>query len=212
MPGVSSSVNSGMTRRNLLAVLMAQPLLAARSRISKNRVSAVTDEIGSTQSQAVEFAKRFNMQWVELRKIPGTDKEFVSLTAPELKRYAAELGENKIKVSMLHTSSPKPEAIDAALTLGAAKLLVPAGVVIVSSPTARALTPAGVDWNPGKDAAQPARGTVLNVRIPSLMEMNWRRVLEALERDNYQGEICLETPPDKADEAIRELMHFVGEL
>jgi hypothetical protein len=205
-------VTRSLTRRNLLAILMAQPLLAAKSHITRNRVSAVTDEIGASQSEAVDFAKRFNLQWVELRKVPGTDKEFASLTAPELKRYAAELGGNKMKVSMLHTSSPKPEAIDAALTLGAAKLLVPAGIVVVASAGARALTPAGVDWNPGKDAAQPAKGSILNVRIPSLMEMNWRRVLEAIERDNYQGEICLETQREKADEAMRELMHFVGEL
>jgi hypothetical protein len=201
-------VDSHMTRRHLVAVLAAYPLLAAKSHIGKNRVSAVTDEIGASQSEAVEFAKRFNLQWVELRKVPGTTKEFAALTSPELKRHAAELGENKLRVSLLHSSAPKPEALEAALTLGAVKLLVPAGIVVVSSPEARALTPAGVDWDP----TQPAKGRVLNVRIPSLIEMNWRRLLEGLERDNYQGEICLETTPEKADEAMRELMHFIGEL
>jgi hypothetical protein len=201
-----------VNRRNLLALLAAYPLLAAKSHIGKNRVSAVTDEIGGTQSDAIEFAKHFNLQWVELRKVPGTSKEFATLAAPELKRYAAELGGNKLKVSVLHTSAPKPEAIDAALTLDAVKLLVPAGIVVVGSPEARAFTPAGVDWNPEKDPEQPSRGRVLNVRIPSLAERNWRTVLERLERDNYQGEICLETTLEKADEAMRELMHFIGEL
>jgi hypothetical protein len=194
-----------VNRRYLLTLLTAYPLLAAKSHIGKNRVSAVTDEIGSSQSGAIDFARHFNLQWVELRKVPGSGKEFASLTAPELKRYAAELGENKIKVSVLHTSTPKPEALDAALTLGAGKLLVPDGIVIVGS---RTLTPAGIDWDP----TQPPKGRVLNVRIPSLTQMNWRRVLEGLERDNYQGEICLETTPEKADEAMRELMHFIGEL
>jgi hypothetical protein len=203
---------SRMTRRHIFALLAAHRLPAAKSHIGKNRVSAVTDEIGASQSEAIEFTKRFSLQWVELRRIPGTDKEFAALTAPELKRYAAELATNKIKVSVLHTSTPKPEAIDAALTLGAGKLLVPAGIVIVASPGGRAFTPPGVDWNPGKDPSQPAKGSILNVRIQSLLEMNWRRVLEALERDNYQGEICLETPLDKADDAMRELMHFIGEL
>jgi len=194
-----------MTRRQLLAVFAASPLLAARSRIGKNRVSAVTDEIGASQSDAVALAKRFNLQWVELRKVPGTNKDFAALTSPELKRYAAELEENKLKVSVLHA---KPEAIDAARALGAMKLLVPAGIVMVASP----LAPAGIDWDPVKTPEQPPKGRVLNVRIQSLTEMNWRRVLEALERDNYQGEICLETTPDKADDAMRELMHFIGEL
>ncbi len=193
-------------------LLGAYPLMGAKSRLSKNSVSAVTDEIAASQSDAVDFAKHFNLQWVELRNIPGTNKEFASLPAPELKRYAAELGANKLKVSVLHTKTPKPEAIDAALTLGAGKLLVPAGIVIVASPGARSLTPAGVDWDATQPVDQPVKGRVLNVRIPSLVEMNWRRVLEGLQRDNYQGQICLETTPDKADDAMRELMHFVGEL
>lgn len=197
-----------MTRRQLLAVFAASPLLAARSRIGKNRVSAVTDEIGASQSEAVAFAKKFSLQSIELRKVPGTNKDFAALTSPELKRCAAELGESKLKVSVLHAAGAKPEVLAAAQALGAGKLLVPAGIVVVASP----LTPPGIDWDPVKVAEQPPKGRVLNVRIPSLIEMNWRRVLEALERDNYQGEICLETTPDKADDAMRELMHFIGEL
>jgi len=197
-----------MTRRQLLAVLAASPLLAARSRIGKNRVSAVTDEIAGSQSDAVAFAKKFSLQWVELRKVPGTKRDFASLTFPELKGYAAELGENKLKVSVLHAAAATPATIEAAQGLGAGKLLVPAGIVVVASP----LAPPGIDWDPAKVAEQPPKGRVLNVRIQSLTEMNWRRVLEALERDNYQGEICLETTPDKADDAMRELMHFIGEL
>ena len=192
-----------VTRRHLFTLLAASPLLDAKSHIGKNRVSAVTDEVGASQSEAVEFAKRFNLQWVELRKVPGTNKEFASLTQPELKRYAAELASNKLKVSVLHASALKPEVTAAALTVGATRLLIPAGIVVVGT-----LTPAGIDWDP----TQPPTGRVLNVRIPSLTEKNWRRVLEGLERDNYQGEICLETTPEKADEAMRELMHFIGEL
>jgi hypothetical protein len=146
---------------------------------------------------------------VELRKVPGTNKDFAALTSPELKRYAAELEENKLKVSVLHA---KPEAMDAARALGAMKLLVPAGIVMVATPLAAPVAPPGIDWDPVKTPEQPPKGRVLNVRIQSLVEMNWRRVLEALERDNYQGEICLETTPDKADDAMRELMHFIGEL
>ena len=201
-----------MTRRNLLALLAVHPLLAARSHIGKNRVSAVTDEIAGSQFGAVTFAKGFYLEWVELRNVPGTNREFVSLTPPELRRYAAELGANKLKVSVLHASAPKPEALDAAIALGATRLLVPAGIVLAASPEARTFTPAGADWNPGEDPERPSGTRLLNVRIPSLMEMNWRRVLEALEHDNYQGQICLETTPDKADDAMRELMHFIGEL
>ena len=40
----------------------------------------------------------------ELRNVPETKKEFAFLTEPELKRWAAELAANKLKVSFLNTS------------------------------------------------------------------------------------------------------------
>jgi len=97
-----------VTRRQLLAgaaaSMSARSLLAVKSQITKARISAITDEIGRTQSDAIAFAKLYGLQWIELRNVPETKKEFASLTQPELKGYAAELSGNGLKVSLLKTS------------------------------------------------------------------------------------------------------------
>ena len=97
-----------MTRRTVLATaagsLIVRNLNAARSHITKSRVSAITDEIGRTQTDALAFAKQNGLQWVELRTVPESKKEFAFLSEPELKRYATELAANKLKVSLLKTS------------------------------------------------------------------------------------------------------------
>jgi sugar phosphate isomerase/epimerase len=96
-----------MTRRELLAgaagILAASPLSAFKSRITKANISAITDEIGKTQADAIVFAHQYGLQWVELRNVPETKKEFAFLSEPELKKWAAELGANKLKVSFLNT-------------------------------------------------------------------------------------------------------------
>src|SRR5260370_834648 len=96
-----------MTRRELLAgaagVLAASPLQALKSRLTKANISAITDEIGKTQADAIAFAQQYGLQWVELRTVPETKKEFAFLTEPELKRWAAELGANKLRVSFLNS-------------------------------------------------------------------------------------------------------------
>jgi hypothetical protein len=147
-----------LTQPDLLAcsaaILGARTLQAAKTRITKSRISAITDEIGPAQADAIAFAKQFGLQWVELRNVPGTKKEFAFLSEPELKRYAAELAANKIKSSLLKTSLLK---------------------------------------------SSPGRGK------------------EAIGRDGYQGEISLATEIfdgtfDKANDAMREVMHIVGEL
>jgi len=78
--------------------------LGAKSHITKARIAAITDEIGKTQADAVAFAKQFSLQWVELRNVPESGKEFAALPEAELKRYAAELSASKLKVSLLKTS------------------------------------------------------------------------------------------------------------
>src|ERR1039458_1059960 len=96
-----------VSRRDLLAcsaaLLGARALLAAKARINKSRVSAITDEIGRTQDEALEFAKRYALQWVELRNVPGTNHEFAFLPETELKRHAAALAATKLKVDRTST-------------------------------------------------------------------------------------------------------------
>ena len=97
-----------MTRRDLLAgasaLTLAGRLRAAKSHLTKARVSAITDELSRTQAGALEFAKKHGLQMLELRTVPETKKDFAFLTAPELKEYATALAAAKIKVSLLKTS------------------------------------------------------------------------------------------------------------
>lgn len=97
-----------VSRRDLLAysaaLLGATGLLNAKGHLAKSRVSAITDEIGPTQGDAIAFAKQYGLQWVDLRNVPGSKDEYAFLPAPELKEYATELVANKLKVSVLRTS------------------------------------------------------------------------------------------------------------
>jgi sugar phosphate isomerase/epimerase len=96
------------TRRDLVAgvaaLLAVRRVEGAKSRITKSRISAITDESGRTQTEAIAFAKQHGLQWVELRTVPESKKEFALLSEPELKRYDTELAANKLKVSLLKTS------------------------------------------------------------------------------------------------------------
>jgi len=107
----ASTTHSPITRRHLLAgaaaLAAAAPLCAFKSRIAKGSISAITDEIGKTQADAIDFAHHYELSWIELRNLPETGKEFAKMTEPELKRSAAELASNKLKVSFLNTSMMK---------------------------------------------------------------------------------------------------------
>jgi sugar phosphate isomerase/epimerase len=101
-------VIGNITRRGFVAgsatLLQAQWARAGNLHITKAKISAITDEIGRTQGDAIAFAKQYGLQWVELRNVPESGKEFAKLPEAELKRYAAELAANKLKVSLLKTS------------------------------------------------------------------------------------------------------------
>jgi sugar phosphate isomerase/epimerase len=281
---IAWSYHRSVTRRDwiagAIAALGASRLQAARSHITKGRVGAITDEIGVTQAEAVADAKQLNLQWVDLRYLPGTSKEFATLTDPELKRYAAELAGNKLKVSVLRAGmkSDPAQSIHAASILGANGVRISTGArasdpakalpdiartLSEATPMAEAakvrlliannamqnvgtsaeskaimeLLPSkwiGLDWTPREAAmlgetpwpdgyAQLPKGRIFHATVQALdlsdgpSFINWRRILEAMERDGFQGEIGLETRgPDgafqKSDEPMRDLLHIVGEL
>jgi sugar phosphate isomerase/epimerase len=296
-------VSGTLTRRDLLAystaMLSARGMHAAKAYITKDRISAITDEIGLTQADAIAFAKQHGLQWVELRNVPGSNREFAFLTEPELKRFAAELAANKLKVSLLRTSllkfpwPPDPNAdakrwdrrrddlvraITAAQIFGVDKIRVFTGarladpamaypaivrtmeelippaenakirLVIENEPSQNIGTCAelkaimdllpsksiGFNWDPQNALALNETGwptgyvrlpkaRMLNVQIKAEglsggpRQINWRAVMEAMERDGYQGEISVATEIfdgtfEKANDAIREVMHIVGKL
>ena len=69
-----------VTRRELLgystAFLAASRLSGGKTRITKASISAITDEIGKTQADAIAFAKQYGLEWVELRAVPRNEEEF----------------------------------------------------------------------------------------------------------------------------------------
>jgi sugar phosphate isomerase/epimerase len=296
-------VIGNVTRRDLLAysacLLGTRGLhaekRAAKNHITKSRVSAITDEMGRTQEDALAFAKQYPLQWVELRNVPGSNREFASLSEPELMRYAAELAANKLKVSLLRTSLLKfswgaddkrwdrrkkdfARAVGAAEVLGVDKIGIftgaraatPAAVysnivqtmeemipraedakirlLIENDPSQNVGTCAelkaildllpsnaiGFNWDPWNALAmnetpwptgyaQLPKARMFNVRIRSEglstvpRQINWRAMLDAMQRDGYQGEISVATEMtgnifEKTDDSIREVLHIVGEL
>jgi len=269
--------------------------------MTKARVAVITDEAGPTQTDALQFAKQHNLQWVELRTVPDSKKEFAFLSEPELKRYAAELAGAKIKVSLLKTSLLKfqwpqfgggeaekkrwdgrhddlARAISAAQILGTDKIriftgtrspdsaaalpavvkaieeLTPAAesarvrLLIENEPTQNVATCAelkalldsvpsnsvGFNWDPLNamalhETAWPDGYALLpkprlwnvQVKAESLAggadSVNWRSVLEQMQKDGYAGEVSLATEVfdgtfTKANDALGDLLHFVGEL
>ncbi len=251
-----------VSRRGLLATVAAfglQRSLTAKSRLGKSQVSAITDEIGATQTEAIAFARKQGLQWVTLRRVPETKKEFAQLTAPELKSYAAELQANKLKVSVLKMTVGSKDAFSAAITaaqaFGAGKIgvrienaqavddLSPLAEsakirVLIEGQPARAIRTmldrvpskwVGFSWDPPLDpgwqdayALLPkARMFNVQARSESLSDgphqLNWRAIMEAMQRDGFQGEICLETGQadskfENASEPLGNLLHIAGEV
>ena len=299
-----------ITRRELLAgsaaLAGAATLRAFKSHLTKAHISAITDEIGVTQADAIAFAHQYGLQWVELRNVPETKKEFAFLPDPELRRWAAELASNKLKVSFLNTSllkfpwpgteGSKPSAADlkrwenrkadvesavrAANILGVDKVRVFTGTRVerpetthplivrtieelipiaekakvrlvieneysqnigtsAESKTILELLPSktvGLNWDPENALhlnetpwpdgyALVPKARMMNVQFKarnildsSTQKLNWKAILDAMQKDGYQGQIGLEThsPPETlirdANESMKNMLHIVGEI
>ncbi len=97
------------TRRETLCAAAAAPLLfstrlLAKNRIDRSRISAITDEIGMTTAESIEFAKTYGLQWVEVRDIREKKKEVALAPEPDVKELGASLAANGLKVSFMNTS------------------------------------------------------------------------------------------------------------
>jgi sugar phosphate isomerase/epimerase len=94
-----------MTRRELLAAgAVCASSLWARGRMDKTRISAITDEIGTTTGESIEFAHQYGLSFVEIRNPPGSKKEYFTLTEPEIKIDAMRFASEGLKVSFVNTS------------------------------------------------------------------------------------------------------------
>lgn len=84
---------------------MTAPALFGKTRIDKTRISAITDEIGLTPQDSLDFAKQYGLRWVELRNIPGSKpgREYAFLSEAEIKEAATSFAANGLKVSFVNT-------------------------------------------------------------------------------------------------------------
>ena len=92
-----------MTRRELLLGTLTVASLSAKSKIDRSRLSVITDEAAKTPQEAIDFAKKYSLQFVELRNVPG-GKEYAFLSEPEIKLAAAQFAQNGLRVSFMNAS------------------------------------------------------------------------------------------------------------
>ncbi len=98
-----------MNRRQLLRTAAAVPLifvprLLAKNRIDRSRISAITDEIGMTTGESIDFAHTYGLKWVEVREIREKKKEVGLAPEADVKELASALGGANLKVSFMNTS------------------------------------------------------------------------------------------------------------
>ena len=93
-----------MLRREFLAGLAATPLLtAAKSHIDRGRISFITDEAAANPADAIAFAKKYSLRWVELRDVPGGGGHYMRQSDEKLKEAAKQFQDSGIKVSFFNT-------------------------------------------------------------------------------------------------------------
>jgi sugar phosphate isomerase/epimerase len=95
-----------MTRRELLAAAGAACALPlwARSHFDKSRISAITDEIGTSTDDAIAFAHQYGLTNIEIRNPAGVKKEYFSLTEAEIHTDAIRFRKEGLKVTFVNTS------------------------------------------------------------------------------------------------------------
>ncbi len=99
-----------MTRREWIATLAASATVLGKSsgnKIGLSRVSAITDEIATSPEGALGFAKLYNMQWLELRNVPGGGGEYSRLDEAKLKQAAQTFKDAGVRISFLNTGMLK---------------------------------------------------------------------------------------------------------
>jgi L-ribulose-5-phosphate 3-epimerase len=92
-----------MLRREFLAAMAAAPLAAAKNHIGRSRFSFITDEAAASPADAIAFAHKYGLQYVELRDVPGAKTHYCKLPEADLKAAAKEFQENGLKVSFFNT-------------------------------------------------------------------------------------------------------------
>jgi L-ribulose-5-phosphate 3-epimerase len=107
-----------MTRRQLLGMLAACGISKRgfAAHIDRSWLSVITDEAARSPREAMEFAQRHGLRFVELRGVPGAKRHYAAMSEAELKEAAREFREHGIQVSffnsgLLKTTLPGTEPV-----------------------------------------------------------------------------------------------------
>lgn len=94
-----------MNRRNLLALPLAAASFArGTKKLDFSRVSAITDEIGRTPEEAILFAQKYGMKWLELRTTTREKgRSYHLLDEAELKAAAKQFADGGVRISFLNS-------------------------------------------------------------------------------------------------------------
>ncbi len=96
-----------MKRRTFLTWAAAAPFLRAANRITIERISLLTDEAARSPQEAIDFARHYGLQWVEVRSAPGSREPYWSMDEARLRAVRREFDEAGLRVSFLNTSMLK---------------------------------------------------------------------------------------------------------
>ena len=94
---------SQLTRRGFLAASAIAPCLPAADKFNRTRLSVLTDEVGRNLADAIAFARRYQLSWVELRAESGIDY-YDRMPADRLKKTASLLADSGLRVSFLNSA------------------------------------------------------------------------------------------------------------
>jgi sugar phosphate isomerase/epimerase len=97
-----------LTRRQALGTFIGAPALFGRKgAIDRSRISIITDEAAKDQADSIAFARKYKLQWLELRGVPGNKRSYFTLPEPDLRAAAREFKESGIRISFLNTGMLK---------------------------------------------------------------------------------------------------------
>jgi hypothetical protein len=94
-----------VSRRELFWGSLAAPALFGRTKIDHTSISAISDEIARSPEDAIAFAHRYGLNWLELRDVPGNKAQnYFFMEEGPLKEAAKQFSDNGIRISFLNTN------------------------------------------------------------------------------------------------------------
>lgn len=87
-------------RRDWLALPLYHRLLAAQPS-PRARISVITDEVAKTPAEAIAFAKKYGLRWVETRSVPGTKRGYWDLPESDQRAVLRQFEDNGLRVSFV---------------------------------------------------------------------------------------------------------------